>query len=78
MKTSLLNPKNTPYLLAGVSVVAGAALFIFATVTEGPVTRDPNIGTGLLQLLASLLIIVGVVGGGITLLVRKVRASRKK
>jgi hypothetical protein len=77
MKNKILNPNNTPYLLAGGSVFLGVALLVFNYLTAEPIARDPNIGADLRQLVGMLMIIVGSVSYFVVALIRLVKRMRK-
>lgn len=78
MKSSLLGSESVPYLLSGASVFAGVVIRVFGHLTAEPVTRDPNIGADLVQLLGTLMIIGGIVGGLLVFITRKVKRIKVK
>lgn len=78
MKSNLMNTKNTPYIVAGGVVFVGMALLIFNYWTAEPVTRDPNIGADLRQLLGVLMLVGGAAAGFILVLIRLVKRLIKK
>jgi hypothetical protein len=77
MKNKLLNSKNIPYFVAGITILLGVALLVFNYLTAEPITRDPNIDADLRQLLGVLIISVGSVSYFVVALIRSVKRLRK-
>lgn len=59
-------------------MIAGGAIIYFGYALMGPVTRDPDIGAGLLLLFGYFLVGVGAISGLVLLLVRKFHRSKNK